>query len=175
MARLGIVMASMGGTPFSELTALAKEAESRGVEAVFSPEFMNDALATCQAIAADTSVDITTGLPAFISDDLSAARATAKRNLALAGSMPYYNQLFRNCGFQKEAEILSRGDPQAAVEGVSDQMIDELNLIGPPSRCKEQLAAFREAGIQLPIVVPNPVGEQTYTQAVRTTIETFAG
>jgi alkanesulfonate monooxygenase SsuD/methylene tetrahydromethanopterin reductase-like flavin-dependent oxidoreductase (luciferase family) len=318
MARLGIVMTSIGGTPFSELTALAKEAESRGVEAIFSPEFMNDALATCQAVAADTSrikvgtwianiylrhpalcaetavtidevsggrlilglgvshrpivegvlqekmekprdylrnyittvrriatgegfagspvqpraakhgvpiyvaalalgtselagelcdgvmlylcpksrlprvkdaiqkgaakarrqasaVDLTTGLPAFVSNDLSAARAAAKKSLVTYGPLPFYNKLFQNSGFQKEAEILARGDQQAAMAGVSDQMADELNLVGPPSRCQEQLAAFREAGIQLPIIVPNPVGGQTYAQAVRTAIETFAG
>lgn len=318
MARLGIAMVLVGETPFSELTALAREAESRGVEAIFSAEFMNDALATCQAMAAGTSrikvgtwianvylrhpalcaetavtidevsggrlilglgvshrpfvegifqekmekprdylrnyiitirrivtgggfpgspvqprpakhgvpiyvaalalgtvelagelcdgvmlylcpksrlprvkkaiqkgaakagrqasaVDLTTGFPAFVSDDLAAARAEAKKNLAFYGALPFYNKLFQNCGFQKEAEILSRGDQQAAVAGISDQMADELNLIGPPSRCKEQLAAFREAGIQLPLIVPNPVGGQTYVQAVRTAIETFAG
>ena len=37
-----------------------------------------------------------------------------------------------------------------------------------------RLAAFRAAGIQLPSIRPVPVGDQSYVQAVRKVIETFA-
>ncbi len=66
--------------------------------------------------------------------------------------------------------MLAEGNPN----GVSDRMADEVSLIGPPSRCRERLAAFREAGIQLPIITTVPVGNQTYAGAVRKTIETFS-
>jgi alkanesulfonate monooxygenase SsuD/methylene tetrahydromethanopterin reductase-like flavin-dependent oxidoreductase (luciferase family) len=121
----------------------------------------------------DSLVDITTGLPAFISEDLSAARSAAKNNLAFYGVLPFYNKLFRNSGFKEEAGILSSGDRGRVADGVSDRMADELNLVGPPSRCREQLAAFREAGVELQIVVPNAVGGEAYAQAVRSAIETF--
>lgn len=313
MARLGIVAARPGEVSFAELQELTREAESAGIEAVFSPEFMNDALANCQLMAQATSkikvgtwianiylrhpalcaqtavaiddtskgrlilglgvshrplvegvykekmdrpreflreyiatirdittgkgypgapvqpraatykvpiyvgalalgtvelcgemadgamlylcptgrmprvmaalekgaakakrsvsnVDITTGLPTCLSDDLNAAKDTAKRNLAFYGGLPFYNKLFQSSGFVQEAEALAKGNAQ----GVSDKMAEELSLIGPPSRCREQLAAFRAAGIQLPIIVPVPVGNQTYAQAVRKAIETFA-
>ena len=55
MARLGIVIANFSGLSFAELQQLAREAESAGFEAVFSPEFMNDALANCQLMAQATS------------------------------------------------------------------------------------------------------------------------
>jgi alkanesulfonate monooxygenase SsuD/methylene tetrahydromethanopterin reductase-like flavin-dependent oxidoreductase (luciferase family) len=313
MARLGIVIARPGESSFAELQQLACEAESAGVEAVFSPEFMNDALANCQIMAQATSkvkvgtwianiylrhpalcaqtavaiddiskgrlilglgvshrpivegvykeqmdkpreflrqyittirdiasgkgfpgapmqpraatykvpiyvgalalgtvelcgemadgamlylcprsrmprvmaaiekgaaktgrsassVDITTGLPTCISDDQKAAQETAKRNLAFYGGLPFYSKLFQSSGFVKEAEALAKGN----AEGVTDKMAEELSLIGSPSRCREQLAAFRAAGIQLPIIVPVPVGNQTPTQAIRKAIETFA-
>jgi len=313
MARLGIVIARPGETSFAELQELAREAESAGVEAVFSPEFMNDALSNCHIMAQATakvkvgtwianiylrhpalcaqtavaiddtskgrlilglgvshrplvegvykekmdrpreflreyittirsittgkgypgapmqpraatykvpiyvgalalgtvelcgeladgvmlylcpksrmpramaavekgvakagravsSVDITTGLPTCISDDLNAAKITAKNNLAFYGGLPFYNKLFQSSGFVQEAEALAKGNAQ----GVSDKMAEELSLIGPPSRCREQLAAFREAGVQLPIIVPVPVGSQTSVQAIRKAIETFA-
>ncbi len=313
MARLGIVMASFAGLSFAELQQLAREAESAGFEAVFSPEFMNDALANCQlmaqatskikvgtwianiylrhpALCANTAVavddasrgrlvlglgvshrpivegilqekmekprdflrtyinvvrdvttgkgfpgspvqpraatykvpiyvaalalgtvelcgeladgtmlylfpknrmpkilnalergaakggrkvsdcDITTGLPACISDDLNAARAAARGNLAFYGGLPFYNKLFHNSGFVQEAAALAKGD----ANGASDRMAEEVSLVGPPSRCREQLAAFREAGVQLPIISPVVVGNQTYAQAVRKVIETFA-
>jgi alkanesulfonate monooxygenase SsuD/methylene tetrahydromethanopterin reductase-like flavin-dependent oxidoreductase (luciferase family) len=118
-----------------------------------------------------SSVDITTGLPACISDDLNAAKAEAKKNLAFYGGLPFYNKLFQSSGFAQEAEALAKGNMQA----VSDRMAEELSLIGPPSRCREQLAAFREAGIQMPIITVVPIpGQQTYAQAVRKAIETFA-
>jgi len=118
-----------------------------------------------------SSVDVTTGLPTCISDDLGAARTTAKNNLAFYGNLPFYNKLFQNSGFTQETAALAKGQ----AEWVSDRMAEEVSLVGPPSRCREQLAAFREAGIQLPIIVPVPIpGQQTYAQAVRKAIETFA-
>jgi alkanesulfonate monooxygenase SsuD/methylene tetrahydromethanopterin reductase-like flavin-dependent oxidoreductase (luciferase family) len=117
-----------------------------------------------------SAVDVTTGLPTCISDDLNAARTTAKNNLAFYSGLPFYNKLFQNSGFAQEVAALAGGNPQ----GVSDRMAEELSLIGPSSQCREQLAAFREAGIQLPIIVPVPVGNQTHTQAIRKAIETFA-
>jgi 5,10-methylenetetrahydromethanopterin reductase len=117
-----------------------------------------------------SAVDISTGLPTCISDDEQAARVTAKKNVAFYGRMPFYNKLFANSGFVQEAKGLAQGDAQS----VSERMAEELMLIGSPARCREQLAAFRDAGIQLPIIVPVPVGKQTYVQAVRKAIETFA-
>ena len=75
-----------------------------------------------------SEIDVTTGLPSCISDDLNAARETAKKNLALPGGLPYYNKLFHDSGFEKEAVALAKGDAQ----GVSEKMIDELLLVGPP-------------------------------------------
>lgn len=117
-----------------------------------------------------SAVDLTLGLLACISDDLHAARAAAKATLTFYGTLPFYNKLFQSSGFEQEAAAFVRGGAQA----VSDRMIEELMLYGPPARCREQLAAFRAAGIQLPIIRPVPIGGQPYAQAVRKAIETFA-
>jgi alkanesulfonate monooxygenase SsuD/methylene tetrahydromethanopterin reductase-like flavin-dependent oxidoreductase (luciferase family) len=117
-----------------------------------------------------SDIDITTGLPSCINDDLNTARTTARNNLAFYGTLPFYNKLFHNSGFVQEAAALAKGD----AAGASDRMAEEVSLVGPPSRCREQLAAFREAGVQLPIISPVATGSQTYAQAVRKAIETFA-
>src|SRR5581483_2384630 len=101
-----------------------------------------------------------------ISDDLNAARAAARNNLAFYGGLPFYNKLFQSSGFVAEAEGLAKGNANA----VSDSMAEAVSLVGPPSRCREQLAAFREAGVQLPIISPVATGNQTYAQAVRKAI-----
>jgi len=40
---------------------------------------------------------------------------------------------------------------------LSDRLLDAVCLLGPITRCREQLAAFRGAGVGLPILVP-PIG-----------------
>ena len=116
-------------------------------------------------------VDITTGLITCISADTNAAMETAKQSLMFYGGLPFYNQLFHDSGFEEEAASLLKGDGSGFV---SDKMADELCLIGPPARCRERLAAFQEAGIQMPIFNPSPVGSESYGDAVRNAIEAFA-
>ena len=57
--------------------------------------------------------------------------------------------------------------------GATDRMARELAVVGSPSECREQLAEFRSAGIDMPILNPVPVGGQSYLDAVRKAIETF--
>ena len=118
-----------------------------------------------------SDVDITTGLITCISDDANAAMETAKESLMFYGGLPFYNQLFHDSGFEEEAASLLKGDSSGFV---SEKMADELCLIGPPARCRERLAAFQEAGIQMPIFNPSPVGNESYGDAVRNAIEAFA-
>jgi alkanesulfonate monooxygenase SsuD/methylene tetrahydromethanopterin reductase-like flavin-dependent oxidoreductase (luciferase family) len=117
-----------------------------------------------------SAVEVTAGLLACISDDLNAARAAAKAALTRYGQLPFYNKLFYNSGFRQEAAALARGEAQA----ISDRMAEELVLLGPPARWRARLAAFRAAGVQLPIIRPVRVGDQTYAQAVHKVIEAFA-
>ena len=123
-------------------------------------------------------VEITLGIPVYLSDDLEAARAAARGNLVFSGALPFYNRLFRRSGFVQEADGISqaiaKGDPAGAAAAISNAMVDAMCLVGPPARCRERLQAFREAGVQLPILVPNPVNEEFHS-AVRKTLETFAG
>src|SRR5437870_5517605 len=55
MDRIGVVAATFEGLSLAQLQELAREAESAGIEALFLPEFMNDALANCQVVAQVTS------------------------------------------------------------------------------------------------------------------------
>ena len=99
-------------------------------------------------------VDITVGLPTFIGDDVKAMRETARANLGLYTTFPFFQGLFRASGFASEAAEMEKGAGGAAL---SDRLLDSVCLLGPLARCREQLAAFREAGVDLPILVP-PIG-----------------
>ena len=117
-----------------------------------------------------SDIDITTGVLSCIHDDASLATEAARNNLGFYGGLPYYNKLFQESGFEAEAAEMAKGEGQ----GASDRMAQELAVIGSPAQCREQLAAFREAGVHMPILNPVPVGDQTYAQAVQKAIETFA-
>ncbi len=110
-------------------------------------------------------LDLTLGLPTFVGDDLEAMRAVARQNLALYTTLPFYQRLFRLSGFVEEAEKAKQG---LADEALSDRLLDAVCLIGPMARCREQLAAFRTSGVDLPILYP-PIG----VEAARAVIKAF--
>lgn len=99
-------------------------------------------------------LDVTLGLPTFIGDDLNAMRDAARQNLVLYTTFPFFQRLFRASGFAAEAAKMEQG---AGVASLTDRLLDAVCLLGPVSRCREQLAAFRAAGVDLPILVP-PIG-----------------
>lgn len=108
-------------------------------------------------------VDITLGLPTFIGDDLDAMREAARQNLVLYTGLPFFQRLFRDMGFADEAALMERGDGMASL---SDRLLDAICLLGPMERCQERLVAFREAGVDLPILYP-PIGVDGARQVIR--------
>ncbi len=99
-------------------------------------------------------LDVTLGIPTFVGDDLTALRAAARQNLVLYTGLPFFQRMFRASGFAEEAALMERGEGMA---GLSDRLLDAICLLGPPDRCRERLAAYREAGVGLPILYP-PIG-----------------
>jgi len=99
-------------------------------------------------------LDITLGLPTFIGDDLETLRTAARQNLSLYTALPFFQRLFRASGFAAEAAQMEQG---AGASALTSRLLDAVCLLGPVARCREQLAAFRTAGVSLPILVP-PIG-----------------
>lgn len=95
---------------------------------------------------------VTVGLPTFVGEDLEALRETARQNLGLYTTFPFFQRLFRASGFEDEAAQMEKGAGGAAL---SDRLLDSVCLLGPMSRCKEKLEAYRNAGVDLPILVPS--------------------
>ncbi len=120
-----------------------------------------------------SDIDITDGIPSFISDDLEGALKAAKRGLSGYGRFPYYQRLIKNIGFGDIVEKIKSGANPADV--FTDELVDSVALIGPAERCRNRLEAFREAGVQLPIIVPNPVGKQSNVEVMQTVVKALAG
>ncbi len=108
-------------------------------------------------------LDIALGLPTFIGDDIEEMRNAARANLALFTTFPFYQRMFRASGFAEEA---AKAEAGAGGDSLSDRLLDAVCLIGPMSRCREQLQAFRAAGVDLPILSP-PIGVDGAREVIR--------
>jgi len=108
-------------------------------------------------------LDIAHGIPTFIGDDIAVQRDLARANLAIFTTFPFYQRMFRASGFAQEAMKAEQGAGGAAL---SDRLLDAVCLIGPSSRCRDQLAAYREAGTDLPILSP-PIGADGAREVIR--------
>ncbi len=124
-----------------------------------------------------SDVTITMGLPAFVHDDLERAMGVARRRLAFYASLPFYNRQMARAGFEAEAQAATaaaqRGDKKGIEAAMSDKLLDSMALIGPPARCLERLAAFREAGAEVPIIRPNEIDQDPIT-TIRSVIKVFS-
>jgi hypothetical protein len=57
----------------------------------------------------------------------------------------------RASGFVAEADLAEQG---VGGEALSDHLLDAICLLGPVSRCRERLAEYRDAGLDLQILWP---------------------
>jgi alkanesulfonate monooxygenase SsuD/methylene tetrahydromethanopterin reductase-like flavin-dependent oxidoreductase (luciferase family) len=96
-------------------------------------------------------LDLTLGLPTYVGEDIAALRGAARANLGFFTALPFFQRLLRASGFAEEAE---KGEAGAGGEALSDRVLDAICLIGPVGRCRERLAQYREAGLDLPILWP---------------------
>ncbi|MBV1879360.1 MAG: LLM class flavin-dependent oxidoreductase [Pseudomonadales bacterium] len=130
--------------------------------------YINTLLAAARKAASEVDkdpagVDCIMSIPTFLSTDVAAARSAARYNLAFFGQMPNYRKQWRACGYEEEVIGLEAAwkqrDRRLAATKVSDRMIEEVCVFGTASQCRDQLAAFYEAGASMPLLAVSPVNE----------------
>ncbi len=125
-----------------------------------------------EAGRAQTEIEITSGVPSFISEDLDAARNAGKRGLSGYARFPFYQRMIRNIGFGEVVDKIQSGENPA--EAFSDELLDAIALVGPPDRARSRLDEHISAGVDLPIIVPGPVGKQSNIEVMKITVETYS-
>ena len=111
--------------------------------------------------------EVIPALDVRVTADVAGGLAAAKPMLALylggmgAKGRNFYNDLARRYGYEEAAErvqdLYLGGNPKAAVEAVPDELVDELNLVGPAERIAERLEVWRAAGVTTLLVQPHDV------------------
>ena len=105
------------------------------------------------------AIEIASLFPASVAPDRDEALAAARPGLAFyAGFFPRYNRLLAESGFPAEAASIakawSRGDTAAATRAVTDEMLATTGIAGTPAECRERVEAYRDSGLDLPIISP---------------------
>ena len=105
------------------------------------------------------AIEIASLFPASVAPDRDVALAAARPGLAFyAGFFPRYNRLLAESGFPAEAAAIakawSEGDTAAATRAVTDEMLAATGIAGTPAQCRERVEAYRDSGLDLPIISP---------------------
>jgi len=117
-------------------------------------------------------IEITNGIYSFVSDDLEAAYKAAATSLTGYSKLPFYQRLIINVGFEDVVEKIRSGiDPP---EAFTKEFLDAMVLIGPNERCREGLDKHREAGVELPIIAPFPVGKESHIEVMKKTVRAYS-
>jgi len=106
------------------------------------------------------SIDITCMLVVRLTDDPGSIWSSLKQRIVRLLEEPRVGEiLLEKGGF--EPSILGplraaakKDGGQTAVGLITDEMVESFYLVGGASRCKERIAQYREAGVDLPLLLP---------------------
>jgi alkanesulfonate monooxygenase SsuD/methylene tetrahydromethanopterin reductase-like flavin-dependent oxidoreductase (luciferase family) len=74
----------------------------------------------------------------------------------IGGMGQYYYDLFCRYGYRDECDALrhawGEGDRGKAAKAITDEMVNNITVIGTSSDCRSKMARFRANGVDMPIV-----------------------
>jgi probable F420-dependent oxidoreductase len=116
-------------------------------------------------------VEVASIVPCAVASDRREALDRMRASVAFyAGFFPRYSRLLAESGFADAARTIKAawdaGDRARATSLVPDALVEAVALVGPAEDCRARLAAYREAGLALPIVTPRVDGPDALTQAL---------
>ena len=125
---------------------------------------------TISKMQSQKNIDVACQIITCISNDSEEAIQRAKKTIAFYVSVgKIYRDFLANNGFKNETnnifEEFKKSGFKSNHELVTDSMLNSLSISGSPEEAKIQLEKFRNAGINLPIIQFNPIGN---------TIESFS-
>lgn len=98
-------------------------------------------------------------IPTVIDDDLDAARARNRKTLQGYVALPNYRNYWIDAGYEEEMAAVSTAleaeDNDAVFAAMSDRWLDDCTLSGSAGQVRDGVAAWFDAGLTAPILVPS--------------------
>ena len=108
-------------------------------------------------------IDIAGYVRVAVGDNLTESRDSLRRQVARYASNPFYRNFFAQTGFDKEmsaaAAALADGNLDKAADSITEEMQDQVAIVGTVEECRAALEKRRAAGLQLPVIAPFAVGD----------------
>jgi len=109
-------------------------------------------------------IDVTCQIITCVSENSEEAIQRAKKTIAFYMSVgKIYREFLKKNGFETDVtnifEEFKKSGFKSNHELVTDSMLKSLCIAGTPNESKLQLQKFRDAGIDLPIIQFNPIGD----------------
>ena len=93
-----------------------------------------------------------------VTDDPAEARAVLRRAMTHYAELRYYREYWKEAGYAEEMNAVEtaivEGRPGDIPKYLTDAFIDDVTLSGPPAKIRDGVERWREAGINLPVLVP---------------------
>lgn len=102
------------------------------------------------------ALEVSTRLQAMVTEDIDLARNLFRRRFGPYFTNPVYNSFLAWAGYETEAaEILDAGDIgdwRRVRRALTDELVDQVAVIGSREHCQERLLTLCETGIQTPML-----------------------
>ena len=160
--RLPIYVASLGPKNLELTGQLADGWLPTWVDVLRLPEMTQQVVQP--ALAAGRSASDVTVAPQVLAlasnteEENAHARNLARAHMAyyVGGMGTYYNDLFRRYGYVEESarvrEAWEAGDRERAAQSITDEMLDNITIIGDRDDCLRKVEKYRQAGADMPVL-----------------------
>lgn len=143
-----------------KMIALAEEIGQGMVFANGARSHMEASLAALTADARRSDVFFVGNMvPTCISDDEEAAKAVNRKTLTSYAFLPNYRNYWKEAGYEEEMNAVEAALAKKDFDGVpaclSDRWLADTTLFGSPTRVRDGIEAWFDAGIKTPIIVPS--------------------
>lgn len=142
------------------MVALSGEIAEGVIFANASRSHMRESLSALPAgKRADPDFLVANMVPTCISDDVEAAKAVNRRTLTRYTMLPNYRNYWKEAGYTEEMtaieQAIGEGRQSEIPSLMSDRWLADATLFGTAAQVRDGIAAWREAGVSTPVIVPS--------------------
>lgn len=142
------------------MVALSGEIAEGVIFANASRSHMRESLSALPAAKrVDPDFLVANMVPTCISDDVEAAKAVNRRTLTRYTMLPNYRNYWKEAGYGDEMtaieEAIGEGRQAEIPSLMSDRWLADATLFGTAAQVRDGIAAWREAGVSTPVIVPS--------------------